>query len=117
MTKITNQKLLEAAAKAAGMEIGQLFEGKWNYFEYSNYYGLCKIDDDLVVFWNPLVNDCDALLLAAKLHLSINQTHCSRKMWVSAGCPDCDCAYAQFICVENKFDESERCAAIRKAIV
>ena len=52
-----DKKLLELAAKAAGIE--------WECFHEA---GIEKYDGDL---WNPLIDDGDALQLAVKLHLRI----------------------------------------------
>jgi hypothetical protein len=60
----TDRELLELAAKAAGVEI----TGQWSNDDrmYAKTYE---------GWWNPLVDDGDALRLAVKLHLEIDHNH------------------------------------------
>ena len=61
---MSNQELLELAAKAAGLEIEPCTcsNKKWP-FKIKNDFGIDH--------WNPLKDDSDALRLAVKLHLSV----------------------------------------------
>lgn len=59
---MTDQKLLELAAKAAG-ELTPSWYGNDAYF------------DGVLMRWNPLTNDGDALRLAVKLSISISLQH------------------------------------------
>ena len=60
---MTDIELLEAAAKAAGYLIGGL-DDKHIFID----------DNGSMYRWNPLTDDGDALRLAVKLRLDINQT-------------------------------------------
>ncbi len=74
-TSPTNRELVEAAAKAAGIEVD------------------CWLDEDpravtSVGLWNPIVNSGDALELAVKLDLSSlviwnHESGCKRREWWS----------------------------------
>jgi len=55
-----DKELLEAAAKASGLNYEPMLGGYYTDPEFNE-----------VVSWNPLTNDGDALRLAAKMHLSI----------------------------------------------
>lgn len=59
MAEETDRELLEMAAKAAG-EIPQSWCGNPNYL------------DGVLMRWNPLTNDGDALRLAVKLGISVS---------------------------------------------
>lgn len=73
----TDRELLELAAKAAGMPSHRYCEA-WKamaaYTMQDGYYGPS---------WNPLSDDGDALRLAVKLQLNVNNEH------VSAGAAYC----------------------------
>lgn len=58
---MTDQQLLELAAKAAGIEI---------FIDEDEDFYRVKTSGNRR-FWNPLVDDGDALRLAVKLHISI----------------------------------------------
>jgi hypothetical protein len=58
----TDRELLEAAAKAAGIELAEWTERD---FPANNYWS-----PSLETYWNPLTDDGDALRLAVKLRLS-----------------------------------------------
>jgi hypothetical protein len=59
----TDRELLEAAAKAAGIEL------KWNH---SNGDAFARRDGEYWSLWNPLTDDGDALRLAVKLLFEID---------------------------------------------
>ena len=54
-----DKELLQAAAKAAGLNYEPMLGGYYTDPEFNE-----------VISWNPLTNDGDALRLAAKMHLS-----------------------------------------------
>ena len=71
---MTDRELLELAAKAAGIEL-------WHKYVFTN--GLTrKVSKNVILRWNPLTDDGDALRLAVALGLVVD---CSRP---SAGEPD-----------------------------
>lgn len=79
----TDHELLELAAKAAGMtglEYTDHFLGDY-YDPRGGEIGLSSTDT--ISIWNPLINDGDALRLAVKLQLNVNNEH------VSAGAAYC----------------------------
>jgi hypothetical protein len=86
---MTDRELLEAAAKAAGLE-GRVFwsEAHDTMFWVNLYDAGTEYQEDAV--WNPLVDDGDALRLAVKLHLweAVRMAH------RSLGEPDCADMYA-----------------------
>lgn len=90
-----DQKLLELAAKAAGIEIEPCTCSDERFpFRLKNWHG----------HWNPLYRDGDALRLAVKLNMgvSIHTGHCSAVAQVG------------FYCEERDADTA---AATRRAIV
>ena len=91
-----DRKLLELAAKAAGMVI------RWNYKREQFFYDYC---DGLTDEWNPLTDDGDALRLAVKLELIVSTWDCDMAVWH----PDMDIAITEPIV-------TDRLAAIRRAI-
>jgi hypothetical protein len=66
---MTDQQLLELAARAAGYEPGNYEDGKWFEVRYGMRAALWLKDAE--VYWNPLGDDGDALRLAVKLRLDI----------------------------------------------
>lgn len=65
---MTDRELLEAAARAAGMETKWCqLRGESTGFLRARF----REDGDAFPIWNPLTDDGDALRLAAKLRLSI----------------------------------------------
>lgn len=96
---MTDRELLELAAKAAGYERNS-----------AGPIGPCG--------WNPLEDDGDALRLAVKLRLSIDHNHSAdQQRWVAADRNGCEGCYAPVSCVEDEFEEADRHAATRRAIV
>lgn len=98
-----DKKLLELAAKAAGVPIGDWaaeirdYYGKWNgrgAFESEGGY------------WNPLTDDGDALRLAVKLHIWF-ELHVARPFVT---------AWAQGFVLREPV-ENDECSATRRAIV
>ena len=86
---MTDRKMLELAAKAAGMDLAP-----------TGY-----VWDETIatmVEWNPIADDGDALRLAVKLHLAVNWTTC----FVQVG-------YAQ----EEYAEGEDASPAVRRAIV
>lgn len=60
---MTDKELLELAAKAAGIELVQFYDGLHDVTDDPNKIGRT---------WNPLTDDGDALRLAVKLTMSIS---------------------------------------------
>lgn len=104
-----DRKLLERAALAAGIvdfEFGETCAGGWAIF-HGNGYAEC---------WNPLDDDGDALRLAIKLQLSVENEH------LSAGCAYCTLGQRSFPEVrsgayDDKVVIDSDYAATRRAIV
>jgi hypothetical protein len=74
---MNNKRLLELAAKAAGVE-GSYVEGygAGDYYYTDNQDGiLCESQDGQLFVWNPLEDDGDALRLAVKLDMIIHVDH------------------------------------------
>lgn len=89
---MTDRELLEMAAKAAGLNYGWIPTGDEN--------GSCliRLDDGVVIGWNPLTDDGDALRLAVALRLNVDLT-------------DCECCvhvYANQLPAADEPDVSER---------
>ena len=103
MPPLPDRELLELAALAAGQErsaAGDL---------WSNARGR---------LWDPLTDDGDAHRLAVKLRLSVDHNHAAdQQRWVAADRNGCEGCYAPVVAVEDEFEESERPAATRRAIV
>ena len=106
----TDRELLELAAKAAGIE------GKWT--EWDHAYGDYRehgIDYGGRTLWNPLDDDGDALRLAARLYLDINQFPATDgyvgmvEIWRNG---DGDPAHVEYVKVGD-----DRLIATRRAIV
>jgi hypothetical protein len=72
---VSDRELLELAAKAAGLKNAEYkdMEG-WGEFRYG--FSGAIWSESLGEYWNPLVNDGDALRLAAKLKISIDFHDC-----------------------------------------
>jgi hypothetical protein len=105
----TDRELLELAAKAAGCGV----------FEYSDatkclYY----VSSGATVRWNPLTDDGDALRLAVKLCIGLDHNRAGdQQRYVAADRPGCEGCFSPVCAVEDEFDESQRAAATRRAIV
>jgi hypothetical protein len=91
-----DRELLELAAKAAGIEI--------NWFKWERLTGQ----------WNPLVDDGDALRLAAKCEIDIEFDYIDYPKVTAWYCLD----YDKHDGLWSKVDEpvGDRCAATRRAI-
>lgn len=95
--------------RLSAIACGELF-GEWRNNEA--YF------DGVLSRWNPLEDDGDALRLAVKLRLSIDHNHTAdQQRWVSADRNGCEGCYSPVSCVEDDFDEQDRSAATRRAIV
>jgi len=105
------RRLLELAAKAAGVEHEGFDEDEgrdvWWIPDLSRYAS-----------WNPIDDDGDALRLSVRLRLSVDHNHTAdQQRWVSADRNGCEGCYSPVSCVEDEFDEQDRSAATRLAIV
>ena len=97
---MTDRELLEAAAKAAGIEL----------IDYCTKVVVCYYNKQTKAPWNPLTDDGDALRLAVKLLLTIQQ----RDDHVKVGWQGC----VEWIGEEwVPCDEACRGKATRRAIV
>lgn len=72
---MTDRKLLEMAAKAAGIEVWTDVDG--------NLY--TSMQDLLETPWNPLTNDGDALRLAVRLSIPISPEEVNGTIWICKG--------------------------------
>ncbi|WP_241145625.1 hypothetical protein [Achromobacter xylosoxidans] len=98
-----DRELLELAAKAA--DDGIVFYGEcWRAQSGRE--------------WNPLLDDGDALRLRVRLRISIDHNHSAdQQRWVAADRNGCEGCYSPVSAVEDEFEENERPAATRRAIV
>jgi hypothetical protein len=101
---MTDRELLEAAAKAAGLEYrDDLWDG-----------GHARNADGLWVAWRPLTDDGDALRLAVRLRLDIcpfpDGAHVFQHEWRDEYCIRCSVDVAESW-------GADRAAATRRAIV
>lgn len=110
MTDKTDRELLELAAKAAGIS------GGWgDKIEYHNgavdLRDVWILEGDDFVPWNPLIDDGDALRLAAALELELLIYHGYGEVWA-----DCLCGNHRGVAVftENRADDY-RHAIVRAA--
>ena len=104
----TDRELLELAAKAAGIKI------RWQ--SYGSYFVICDIDDEgIEAVWDPILDDGDALRLAVRLYLDINQFPATDgyvgmiEIWRNG---DGDPAHVEYVKAED-----DRLSATRRAIV
>ena len=95
---MTDRELLEAAAKAAGIDAW------WT----ENYGGVFLIQHHSPRIWNPLTDDGDALRLAVKLGMSVVLYRDPDETWCSVGIND---GWREGHC------EGDPYAATRRAIV
>lgn len=100
---MTELRLLEMAAKAAGLEL-------W-MDEYDNLYL-----PDPMRRWNPLEDDGDALRLAGMLHLIVAAYGNYASVGETYDKPKLDTDGAEFICWHHETSGDQQ-AAMRRAIV
>lgn len=112
---MTDRELLEAAAKAAGMK-----DMKWTGA------GLVKMIDpsrpestgSIGPYWNPREDAGQAMQLAAKLRIDVSHNHpADQQPWVVAERSGCEGCFDPVCCIEDEFEERDRCAATCRAIV
>lgn len=105
----TDRELLEWAAKAAGIPV------RWNE---SPPCTVMTDDFGDAGFWNPLVDDGDALRTAVKLRIELDHSHAQdQHRYVCASRRGCEMMYAPVSAVEEIEDEGQTLAATRRAIV
>ena len=97
---MTNKKLLELAAKAAGYELDWFEVELGDPDCYSRWY--CDLKETRIS-WNPLIDDGDALRLAVKLKMIVDP-------------------YAGVVAIQKDvviavLNEDDMMAAVRRAIV
>lgn len=104
---MTDRELLELAAKAAGFK-------RWNFKSWPDFMNVYYGNDDIDEEWNPLYDDADALRLAVKLRMDIEQSvPQDQSLWVCASVAESG-VEGRTLCFE---DESQRLIATRRAIV
>lgn len=104
---MTDRKMLEMAAKAAGMhanewaDVGDLLPDKGGWVQF--------VGHGLVSIWNPLTDDGDALRLAVRLGIEPRQTpEMSIALWTTDTPPG--------FAVRNEMHNGDPYAAMRLAI-
>lgn len=114
---MNDRELLELAAKAAGLPVGT-DQGEYQYRDGGTWVaGLYATDNGYPLFWNPLIDDRDALRLATRLRLSLDHNHpADQQPWVAVDRTGCEGCHSPVCCVEDDFDEKDRGAATRRAI-
>jgi hypothetical protein len=103
---MTDRELLERAAKAAGIKLG-------NWHDVPGY-GTGFASDASKLLWNPLNDDGNALWLAVRLNLSIKFDVESDGAFVSVGS---DFGDEDEGCWSNEYLLKDSGAATRRAIV
>lgn len=105
---MTERELLEAAARAAGLDLTvDNFIAPGEIPSLTEEWGLCTGLGP--TFWNPLTNDGDALRLAVKLRLVILIDDYRVRIGPYLSYPD--------LCFDEDATESQRCETVRLAIV
>ncbi len=116
----TDKELLELAALAAGYEIQSYSsEPKACLWLYHPNDTVLDVWGERPIFkWNPLTDDGDAFRLAVRIRLSVDHNHTAdQQRWVASDRNGCEGCYAPVSCVEDEFEERDRDAATRRAIV
>lgn len=109
---MTDREMLEMAARAAGIPHGadRIDCGLSLTNEDGKHTSLPQ--------WNPLDDDGDALRLAVKLCIGLDHNHAGdQQRYVAASRPGCEGCFSPVCAVEDEFDESQRAATTRRAIV
>lgn len=107
---MSDRELLELAAKAAGI--------KRKYFEFLGEWGLIDDDPD-GGWWNPLLDDGDALRLAVQLRLNLDFGTHESIPYVCADRHGIEMVRDPVSAVESSYEQEivDWCAATRRAIV
>ncbi|MCQ0033625.1 hypothetical protein [Burkholderia glumae] len=102
---MTDKELLELAAKAAGLMVGS-DEGEYRYRDDGTWVaGLYATDNGYPIFWNPLIDDRDAVRLAVRLRLDL-----------MPGDDDQEASTRDDSVVAMENNGNDPCAALRRAI-
>ena len=116
MTEEDDKRMLEMAAKAAGMN-----DMKWA----GGTLGMVKMLDpsrpdetgSIGPSWHPIINQGDAMELAARLAIDISHNHpADQQRYVAAERRGCECAFAPVCCIEDEFEEPQRLTAMCLAV-
>ena len=109
---MNDRELLELAAKAAGIPIVPCTCGnpRWPFKHDEAKSGKRG-------HWNPLEDDGDALRLSVNLRFSIDHNHPSDQPWVLVERQGFEEVHSPICVLEDKFDETQRTTATRRAIV
>lgn len=106
---MTDKELLELAAKAAGLPVGS-DQGEYQYRKGGTWTaGLYATDNGYPLFWNSLIDDRDALRLAAALPGDVEIRICGGSVSVSI-----NAASEMPVYVHQK--QSDPTEALRRAI-
>ncbi|BBT41029.1 hypothetical protein [Pseudomonas putida] len=110
---MTDQQLLELAAKAAGIEggWGPVFNIGNDEVDVSDIWFLDSPETGSI--WDPLTDDGDALRLLCKLQLSLNSN--SATVGVGGYTPGWDHVFAQEQIVDGDAQSAHRRAIVRAA--
>lgn len=120
---MSDRELLELAAKAVSMKLtdnGVRDLGNWEWLRCGDYeWGLYRNNaNGTQRRWNPFIDDGDALRLAVKLCIELDHNRAGdQQRYVAASRPGCEMCFSPVNCVEDEFDEPQRIAATRRAIV
>ena len=114
---MNDRELLELAAKAAGLHIGS-DQGDYQYRDGGTWVaGLYATDNGYSLFWNPLIDDRDALRLAVKLRLDIEHgCELDNDRYVYVSRHGIELVRDPVGCWEEIEDEDHRAAATCRAI-
>lgn len=109
----TDRELLELAAKAAGIKIGNYVEGIDNYYSPWNGADAFYLESD--GYWNPLTDDGDALRLAVDLDIPVARCALHKGDGISSGYIDTHFARESFSGGRSEQQEATRRAIVRAA--
>ena len=103
-----DKKLLELAAKAAGFTLE-------DHYDDDQYYPWCA---ETLAFWNPLIDDGDALRLMVELGITVgtapNPHRENKSLWVHYDLSIGGLTYQRMV---DKDYDGDLCSAVRRAIV
>ncbi|QTP32774.1 hypothetical protein B7759_01352 [Burkholderia glumae] len=98
---MTDKELLELAAKAAGMPVGSA-PGAYQYRDDGIWVsGMYGTDNGYPLFWNPLIDDRDALRLAVSAPTIIDLQWIIAEAWQAHDEFDARMAYVRRAIVEK----------------
>jgi hypothetical protein len=108
---MSDRELLELAAEAAALPIE--FD-----CEVNGWYANGREEDgDVAAWWNPLIDDGDALRLAVALHIGISMYSANLEVGAARWRHNGVCDSIQYRCFERYLPSGDKTAAARRAIV